>query len=209
MTNSWDSFSIKQRKNRSTAQTCYYSQILLGAAGTLLFVFICIYSLICRAKRNIIIFIRTMSTSLYRLAPPPVQRGVHDMMITFGSWEAKTNSLFKCLCFWKWFWTAVQPWKSWFTQSTVIMFCLVCSSLACCTAVTSANVSVTHPVQWEQLSLCLDFRQTRNYFTCGSGSSSLKLIAVKDAQSNASKKPARCRYNRKKQIWKPVLLYWS
>lgn len=81
---------------------------------------------------------------------------------------------------------------------TVIMFCLVCSSLACCTAVTSANVSVTHPVQWEQLSLCLDFRQTRNYFTCGSGSSSLKLIAVKDAQSNASKKPARCRYNRKK-----------
>lgn len=81
---------------------------------------------------------------------------------------------------------------------TVIMFCLVYSSLACWTAVTSANVSVTHPVQWEQLSLCLDFRQMRNYFTCGSGSSSLKLIAVKDAQSNASKKPALCWYNRKK-----------
>lgn len=92
--------------------------------------------------------------------------------------------------------------------SFLLWSCLVCSSLACWTAVTSANGFVALPVQWrEQLSLhfCLDFRQTRNYFTWGSGSSSLKLIAVKDAQRNASKKPARCRYHNRK----PVLLYWS
>lgn len=54
ITNSWVSFSINQRQinqhRREKKQTCYYSQILLGAITMLLLIFICCYSLIQRSR---------------------------------------------------------------------------------------------------------------------------------------------------------------